>query len=141
LDLDTKALMLSRMKHLAFLALAASLFGCTEVRENYETELGQWIGRSERDLFLHFGPPTKLFEVDNRTRIAQYQTERDAIVPGATIPRSVVGKNGERRTLWLDSPDRVVTKRCDLQFILNGRKQRAKVANWKYKGNDCFRLR
>jgi len=141
LEKPSKVHILDPMKKLAFLALAIALTGCTQMREDYETELGQWVGRAERDLFLHFGPPSKVFEVDKTTRIAQFKTERDAIVPGTPFPSSYIGQDGKRHTLWLDTPDRVIKKRCDLQFVLNGRKQRATVSDWKYSGNDCFRLR
>lgn len=129
------------MKQLLILAIAAALVGCTQAREDYEAELGQWVGQAERDLFLHFGPPTKLFEVDATTRIAQYQTERDAIIPGTPLPQFYRDKSGERHVLWLDTPDKVIRKRCDLQFVLEGRAQAAKVSDWRYSGNDCFRLR
>lgn len=129
------------MKQIALITMALAIVGCTHVREEYEAELSTWVGRGERDLLLHFGPPAQMFDVDAKTRIAQYKTERDAVIPGAPYAHFYTDKSGDRRAIWLDTPDRVITKRCDLQFILEGRKSRGKVKDWKYKGNDCFRLR
>jgi len=128
------------MKKIALMALVA-LVGCTEVRENYESEMSDWVGRSERDLFLHFGAPTQVFEVDASTRIAQYKTDRQELRPALPRPFLVSGEDGHKAWVYLDGPERLVTRRCDLQFVLEGRKSKGQVVDWRYKGNDCFRLR
>lgn len=128
------------MKQFALMALVA-LVGCTEVRENYEAEMSSWVGRSERDLFLHFGAPTQVFEVDRSTRIAQYKTERQELRPTAPFPFMVSGEDGHRAWVYLDGPQKLVTRSCDLQFVLEGRKSKGQVVDWRYKGNDCLRRR
>jgi len=128
------------MKQIALMTLVA-LVGCTEVRENYEAEISEWVGRSERDLFLHFGAPTQVFEVDGATRIAQYKTDRQELRPRAPVPVLVSGEAGHSAWVFLDAPQKVVTRSCDLQFVLEGRKSKGQVVDWRYKGNDCFRLR
>lgn len=117
----------------ALLFITAGLTACSST-ENYEAQLDQWIGKSEKELLMGWGPPDKQYKLDNDTKMISYVKDRTDFYPGGTSACFGISSNNALINNCAGLPARTQTHYyCETIFTL----VHDRVTRWGHKGNDC----
>lgn len=133
------------MKHAVILSLMISAFVLTSCRttEGYRQKMGSYVGASEAELIDAFGVPSDSYELDNGTKVLQYNYSQQSFVADPAFGSSFGHYAGRRHGysnytsayVPLSPPQRVVTSSCQTLFKLNRKRQ---VIDFGFKGNSCL---
>lgn len=112
------------------LFLGLALVGCAS-QARYGEMMQSWVGKSEADLVLAWGPPHRTHQLNNRTYYS-YGMNRLESYNG---PGFMAGSSGQ--TFWglmLGGSTKIESRHCDSVFEL----ERQTVTRVSFRGDDCL---
>lgn len=129
----------------SILALLAALFlsACAaEINTAHISKMESFMGRPEKDVIMAFGVPDKTYQLDNRTKVIAYRTERfysdNSGFGFSTCAGSFPGRFGYSGCIDpIPSRTRTYATICELSFNIVG----GKAVGWFQNGNSCPRIR
>jgi len=116
--------------------LAAMLLAACTTTENYEAQMNRWMGASEHDVVMAFGPPDKAYQLDRHTKLISYTKQDVAAFGGSGFSTCVGSGFGYGRGFGggcYGPPAQVHVLSCESVFTLTD----GKVTRLGHKGNDC----
>lgn len=123
------------MRKIATILAALALAGCATV-QNYQAILESFVGRSERELLMRWGPPDSVYESAG-DRYLTYRRSETVYVPGAPpVLRTWRVGDATYTAPVGGTPGHFEEMSCKTTFILRGNA----VAGWRHEGNNCVAM-
>ena len=123
---------MSRMIIMIFSALFF-LTGCVTKKE-YEDTLSSWVGASENELVMSWGPPNSVYE-SGGLKYLTWSNSGSVTIPGTspTYQTSIYGNTAYTTAIGGSAP-MTFNKHCQRTMVISN----DRVVNWQWKGNGCF---
>ena len=118
----------------ALFGLSLSLLAACTTTENYDKQLDQFVGKSEKELVMTWGVPDKTYQLDASTKMVSYVAHQNVYYPGTVSTCfGTVGRNTVFSNCAGGFPPTEETFHCETIFTIVG----GHVTRWGHKGNNC----
>ena len=118
-----------------FAAICLLLFttACTTLKE-FEDNLSTWMGATEEQLVMSWGPPTSVYEAGD-LKYLSWSSAGSMTLPGSspTYHTNVIGNKAYTTAIGGSAPT-TINLNCQTTMVIKG----GLVSSWQWKGNNCY---